>query len=394
MKSNRSRFWSSFLLLLLLLALGLNACNMPRRGATTPVTGAPAIYTAAAQTVQAQLTQVNQPPGATFTGTTPQPPLQTTAPASVDRATSPAPDATTPAPGETETANCNQARFVKDVSVPDNTEFSPDQSFEKTWRLENSGVCAWTTGYSLVFTGGDALDAPASVPLPDTPVQPGDTVDVTVPMKAPNTSGSYLGEWKLRTPDNAIFGVGDESKPVWVKINVVVASGLVYDFIARASSADWKSGTGNDVNKAITFGGDQLTQDGLATIFDRVLLETGATSGKILVTHPAVAKDGAIAGIFPEYTVQPGDHFKVRLGFMLLDGVCDGGDAVFGFGYFEDGQQRDLETWRETCDGRFENVDMDLSSLAGKTVRFVLSLQANGSPNGDWGVWNSALIEH
>ncbi len=34
--------------------------------------------------------------------------------------------------------------FVADVTVPDDTHFSPGQTFDKTWRLQNAGDCEWS----------------------------------------------------------------------------------------------------------------------------------------------------------------------------------------------------------------------------------------------------------
>jgi hypothetical protein len=63
-------------------------------------------------------------------------------------------------------SGCDKATFVADVTVPDGTLFSPGTSFVKTWRLKNSGTCTWTTAYTLVWAGDDAIGAPGSVKLP------------------------------------------------------------------------------------------------------------------------------------------------------------------------------------------------------------------------------------
>ena len=51
----------------------------------------------------------------------------------------------------------------RSVTVPDGTVFNPGDTFTKTWRLENTGSCAWTTGTALVFTSGDLMGAPTEV---------------------------------------------------------------------------------------------------------------------------------------------------------------------------------------------------------------------------------------
>ena len=61
----------------------------------------------------------------------------------------------------------NQASFVSDVTVPDDTVVPAGSTFVKTWRIRNDGTCTWTPGsYALVFTGGDALSGPDEVNLP------------------------------------------------------------------------------------------------------------------------------------------------------------------------------------------------------------------------------------
>lgn len=100
--------------------------------------------------------------------------------------------------------------FVSDVSVPDDTQMTPGQTFVKTWKVKNDGTCTWgPSGYALhglTFTGGDQMGGPDLVPLPQV-VNPGDTVDVSVPMTAPNTPGTYTGQWMFRV-DNDPNGVG------------------------------------------------------------------------------------------------------------------------------------------------------------------------------------------
>jgi hypothetical protein len=387
MFSSQKRLLIKLLLLFFLLSLALNACNMPRPGSAPTQSEAGAIYTAAAQTVQAQLTQVNRPPSGT--SGTPFFSTATTAPGGALTLT-PSPSGTQSASSE----DCDQAEFEKDVTYPDGTDIAPGTSFVKTWRLTNAGTCTWTSGYTVVFTGGEAMGAPASVPLSGTPVAPGESVDVSVTFIAPDSSGTYRSEWMLRNASNQNFGVGDKNKPFWVDIDVVVATGIVYDFIARASSAEWVSGTGSGAGSPLNFGGEEDNPNGVAKIKDNAPLETGASSGKLLLTYPRRENNGYISGTFPVYTVQPGDQFQARLGFLIPDGDCGAGKVVFQLGYVEDGSRRDLQQWTKSCSGRLQLVDLDLSSLKGKSVRFVLEVRADGSSQGDYAIWNSALIEN
>ncbi len=114
---------------------------------------------------------------------------------------------------------CNQAEFVTDVTIPDNTHFNPSKTFTKTWRLKNTGSCTWTTSYKLVFDSGDAMSGPASINLPSA-VAPNSTIDISVNLTSPATLGTYTGNWKLMDQNSVRFGLGAANKPFWVKIIV------------------------------------------------------------------------------------------------------------------------------------------------------------------------------
>ena len=103
--------------------------------------------------------------------------------------------------------------YVADVTVPDGQQFSPGSYFTKTWRIKNSGTCTWTTNYTFDFVSGNQMNGWRQ-PLPKT-VYPGDTVDISINMTAPNTPGSYQGNWQLKDPFG--YGIGT---PIWVKIVV------------------------------------------------------------------------------------------------------------------------------------------------------------------------------
>lgn len=116
------------------------------------------------------------------------------------------------------TAGCvNDSAFVTDVTVPDGTKYAPGQSFNKIWRLSNSGSCPWVAGYQLAFVSGAAMTASTAVNVP--PTAPGATADISAPMTAPSTGGSITGVWRMRNAAGTFFG-----KNVTVVINVVTSS--------------------------------------------------------------------------------------------------------------------------------------------------------------------------
>jgi len=100
------------------------------------------------------------------------------------------------------------ARHVKDVTIEDGTQLPPNTAFVKTWRIRNEGP-VWPVGCALKFLNrhGDQLGGPELMPLPTLePVQPGQEVDVSVPLMSPAASGRYVGYWKLCTPEGRKFG--------------------------------------------------------------------------------------------------------------------------------------------------------------------------------------------
>ncbi|HID89462.1 MAG TPA: hypothetical protein EYH27_04695 [Anaerolineales bacterium] len=111
----------------------------------------------------------------------------------------------TPEPDVEGPGGCSlNAAFVADVTVPDNTEFAPGESFVKTWRVRNTGTCDWGPGFKLVFISGDAMGGPASVDVP--PTAAGSTADISVNLTAPNTPGTYRGDWRLQSDTGLLFG--------------------------------------------------------------------------------------------------------------------------------------------------------------------------------------------
>src|ERR1043165_3233543 len=81
---------------------------------------------------------------------------------------------------------CNQAQFISDLSAPDGSSFAPGTAFTKTWRLMNIGTCTWRTSYSLVWVGGEVMNAPLSSKLPVS-VAPGQMVDISINLVTPKT---------------------------------------------------------------------------------------------------------------------------------------------------------------------------------------------------------------
>jgi hypothetical protein len=176
---------TSTLLATMAIIAAIMACNLPG-GAAGQVSPAD-VMTAAALTVQAELT--GAAPTATFT--------------SVAALPTSTPFPTLP-PAATPTSNCDAALFVADISFPDNTPVPAGTTFDKIWRLKNVGSCSWTPAYSVVFLSGDSMGGPAVQALTGN-VNPGQTIDLSVVMTAPSSSGTHVGYWILRNASGVTF---------------------------------------------------------------------------------------------------------------------------------------------------------------------------------------------
>lgn len=181
-------------LFLLLLAVLLTACApaQPLAPSPTPVDIA-AIQTQTVQTVVAAVTQTV----AALPTETPQPPTETPVPAPTS----------TPTPQDTPTATpviCNNAVFLEDITIPDETEVQAGQRFTKTWKVKNTGACDWTRAYSLRYGFGDRMGGPIS--YLDRIVTPEGEVEISVALVAPQLPGAYRGYWVLYDNNGYTFG--------------------------------------------------------------------------------------------------------------------------------------------------------------------------------------------
>jgi hypothetical protein len=298
--------------------------------------------------------------------------------------TTPVPPTSTPiSPTKTGTpvSICNIGKFIKDVTIPDGTQLGAGETFTKTWRIQNVGTCTWTTAYDLVFVSGSAMNAPAVIPLTAN-VAPGQTVDLSVSMKAPDTSGDYTGYWMLRNQNDARFGVGvNAATSLWVKIKVKTYA-MVYNFADKACDANW--GTPNG---ALPCPGDEANvATGYVVKKTSAKREDGVTENELsLVTRPNAANDGVITGHYPIFTVKAGDQFRAVVNCEYNSAGCD---VTFKLKYqIGGGEFIELDSWHEIYEGKFKKILIDLTPLAGKNVKFVLYVKNNNTATENKALW-------
>lgn len=161
--------------IVLSIGLILSACNMPNAAGQD----SPAMSTAAAQTVQAVLS-VPAPSGTLSITSTPQ-------------------ASATPACEEL----AQIVSWTRDGDTYDKAEteknLAPDSAFTMSWVLKNNGTCVWDDTYKMVFDNGTSLTTVSSLPVMPNghTVRNGETLTITITMKAPSSAGRYDSAYSL-----------------------------------------------------------------------------------------------------------------------------------------------------------------------------------------------------
>ncbi|HLO32867.1 MAG TPA: NBR1-Ig-like domain-containing protein [Anaerolineales bacterium] len=297
------------------------------------------------------------------------------------------PAAALPASASAAQTCTDRAQFVTDVTVPDGTRYDPSATFTKTWRLRNSGTCTWTTSYSMVFDTGTQMGSTTSVAFPSN-VAPGQTVDLTVNMTAPSSAGHYIGYWKFKNAAGVLFGIGvSANKSWWVEINVNGSpqTGVAYDFTTNAGSATWSSGAGG-----LSFPGSNTDPKGFALKLDNPSFESGVIASQPgLLFSPQQITNGYIQAVYPDFAVQRGDRFQTTVGCQIKATSCY---VAYRLDYQVGSTIRTFWSFRERYEGLTFSPNLDLTPLAGQTVKFILYISAWGSPLGDLAIWGNPVI--
>lgn len=223
-----SRFSKLIWLLMAFIIVGLSAC-----GGGAPTTDPSLAYTQIWLTVEVAQTQTalasSPTPSATITPAVSPTPKITNTPLLTNTPLTAIPSAThfsISTPSGSKPASCDNANFVKDVTIQDGEEVAAGTTFIKTWRFKNLGPCTWTTGYHLVYsymsdTGKDGvLTPPAPVAFPKE-ILPGEEMDISVTMKAPTKPDSYQVVFVLQNDKGySIPLINMNSYEFWVSFSV------------------------------------------------------------------------------------------------------------------------------------------------------------------------------
>jgi hypothetical protein len=202
----------------LLLAFLLNACGSSR--STSPTDTLSAIYTSAAQTIEAQDAANLQSAVDQNTNATPME-TATLFPTNTPTLALMLPTSTlyTTTLGAT---GCDGAAYISDVTIPDNTVVEAGQAFVKTWMIQNTGSCTWDANYVLTFVSGDEMNGTNTAI--GSSVASGQKLELSVTLAAPTLAGQYKGYWRLANDSGNLFG-----EAVYVLIDVTGDATATYE---------------------------------------------------------------------------------------------------------------------------------------------------------------------
>ena len=119
-----------------------------------------------------------------------------------------------PAP-PTQQGNCqNQLTYLKDLTIPDETEVKPGEKITKRWLIVNEGSCNWDQSYSFQMISGLSLGAKKVQEL--YPARQSARAILEINFTAPDNPGRYNTWWQAHDPNGGRFG-----DPVYMDITVI-----------------------------------------------------------------------------------------------------------------------------------------------------------------------------
>ena len=194
----------------------------------------------------------------------------------------------------------DEAKFLADVSVPDNSLIAPNAPFIKIWRLQNIGTCTWDNSYLVHYVSGATMTQSPGYYIVESgqTVAPGQTVDISVGMTSPVESGSYQSYWGLKNKNGQLIpiqgGANGNLFYVKIRVNTGTANGGV---TAASIGIELEQGSGVACTHDSTyFVQADITADGPTSAF----YEIGSTVGQIAAGNFQTSPD---SGLTPFVTV-------------------------------------------------------------------------------------------
>jgi len=200
----RKRLFPSLTASTLIAILALSACSIPTATVGPVALATPTLVPVELETLTAPSAETSDTPALVETATE---------------------TVSVPAFTSTPAADCDLAENVSDVTYIDNSAVNANEEITKTWRVKNTGSCTWDAGYKLVFIRGEQMNGPSPADVISSPVAPGGSVELSIPLKAPAINGTHWGVWQLYNPAGKPVLKADGT-PLEVSILIIISNGL------------------------------------------------------------------------------------------------------------------------------------------------------------------------
>ena len=287
---------------------------------------------------------------------------------------------------QVEPGRCEKAELLAE-SVTAGTIIKAGAKYSQEWRIKNSGSCMWKASTLLVFIAGNQMAAVSEIMI-GIKVKPGEKINLSVELTAPEKAGSYSGYWALQTATGDRFGIGDAGMtPLGVNIIVKSPPVIKLDATQNICQASWTNATG-----PLACPSSPADSAGSMRIESAPSLEGGYRPENLaLVMIPNNGQGGLISGRFPAFRVEIGDHFQSYIACQADQKDCD---ITFELGYrLNSGPTQSLGSWKEMNDGQYQVVDIDLTPLAGQVIELVLTVRSNNDTSIDnAGYWLAPIV--
>jgi hypothetical protein len=283
--------------------------------------------------------------------------------------------------------DCARAELIGET-IPAGTTFQAGERFTKVWDIRNISACNWDSDFSLAyFMGvgmGEASHLLFTSGLPeDAIIPPGETVTLTLNLRAPFAPGRQVGFWKLRDSKGLLFMPENvSSDALSVDIDVI---GTVYSFADNLCQAVWEL---DDQEISCPVTGDSSGYQLMVNSYPE--FEGGKRENEPTISILLPGSEGSrMTATFPAMLINKGDH--LHLGTACADKTpqCDLTYEVKA--QTETGTVA-IGEWHEISDDNIQVIDLDLSHLAGLIVQFLFSLHSNGAIQGNRGLWYFPIL--
>ncbi len=174
---------------------------------------------------------------------------------------------------------------------------------------------------------------------------------------------------------------------------------VLYDFLSEAAGADWM--VYSPVQGTLAWCDSSTLRLGFACWREDVILEDGNVAWRVLETRPPLAPGGQVRGGYDlsALTLQPGDRFAARVGFLK---GCTQGSVTFSVRYANGGSgslAQTLAAISDRCDTTRAAAGDSIKSwwvplpYDLNPKRLYLEVEAGPSSTADQPVWIEAQIE-